>query len=341
MLGLILATLSLFTELTLAEKVGQMLVSEFVGEEAHELIDDVHIGGVIYYTHTNKLDSADQVRDLSTSLQERTKIPLFTMIDHEGGRVQHLRNGFTDLPAPRDQAHSTPEQVCELNYRAGLELKDVGVNFTLAPVVDIATSPRSYGTDPETVTKFARAAIEGFQKAGLLTCIKHFPGHGRSNTDSHYSLPVLDELDDSDLSPFEELKDQTDAIMTGHLLVPTLDPKFCATLSPRILGLIRNEFDKLIITDSMAMRGLLDNMAKPVDAAIQAIRAGADILLYGGQELLVANGERSGKISVKDIHASIVAAVRKGTLSEERIDQSVRRILRVKQAPIKNISLYV
>ena len=190
MLPIIIAAICSLSNLTLEEKVGQMLVTKFRNDEVENLIDETHIGGVIYYEYINDLSSPETIRDLSSSLQKKSKLPLFIMIDHEGGRVQHLKKGFTKLPTAKELSDSTPQEIEDIFYVSGKELHDVGINFNLAPVVDIAASPRSFGTDPETVTSCARAVIEGLHRAGVLACIKHFPGHGRSNVDSHHALPV-------------------------------------------------------------------------------------------------------------------------------------------------------
>ena len=327
--------------LSLEHKVGQMLIPHFQGrectEEAKMLINDLHVGGFIYYEWANGLDSQKQVAQLSASLQREAAIPLLLAIDEEGGGVSRLRKIFTPAPAP--STYKTPEEAYAYAQQTSENLLSVGINFNLAPVADIAFSDRSYGKDPKTVITHASAALEGYRKNAILTCLKHFPGHGATETDSHFSLPVVDkslsELAKWELQPFWHLK--ADAIMTAHLLLPKIDPINCATLSPTIINLLRKNFDGVIITDSLAMRGLLDNADSKEEAAIRAIQAGADMLILGGSQL-VGNDVRFmfTPEDICSIHRAIVNAVKTKKISEEQITASTRRILRMKTSTENN-----
>lgn len=341
-------------DLTLDEKVGQLLIVHFNGlepnEEAKYLIQTVHVGGIIYYNWANGLTSAQQVRALSHGLQgfcqqNRKPIPLLIALDQEGGRVVRLKNGFSPLPSNGAVgAVGDPDLAGKLAFLAGQEMRAVGVNLNLAPVVDINSNPghsfigdRSYGDSPTQVIAFARKAVEGYKAAGMISALKHFPGHGDVEVDSHIDLPVinktLEELEGCELRPFFELGAYSEVIMTAHLMVPAIDPVHCATLSKKTLNFLREKikFTGVIISDSLIMEGLLKNGLSIDDAAIQAINAGCDLLILGGKYL---NGmDRSLELSVCDvgrIHAALVNAVKMGVISELRLNDAVQRILKLK-----------
>jgi len=321
--------------LTVEQKVGQILIPHFQGtecnEEAKSLINDLHVGGIIFYEWANDLNNQEQVTTLSASLQKEASIPLLLAIDEEGGRVSRLQKIFK--PAPPPSTYTTPQEAYAYAKQISHNLEAVGINFNLAPVADIDFSDRSYGKDPDTVIQRASAAIRGFKESNVLTCLKHFPGHGATKTDSHFALPVVDkslaELESWELKPFRQL--QSDAIMTAHIMLPKIDPKNCATLSPTILQHLRSHFDGVIITDSLAMQGVLNNASSKEEAAIRAIQAGADMLILGGSQL-VGNDIRF-MFTLDDIHSihrAIVHAIHTKQLSEEQITQSVARILEMK-----------
>lgn len=339
---------------TLEEKVGQILMVHFHGEIANDdaktLIHDTKIGGVIYYNWSNGLHSPSQVKLLSESLQElalnnRIPVPLFIATDQEGGRVTRLKYGFTEFPSNKALAKGEDISLIEKSaYVMGRELLSVGVNMNLAPVVDINSNPlnpvigdRSFGDNPEIVIACGKRALSGFGKAKIMTVMKHFPGHGDTQVDSHIDLPVinksLEDLQQLELLPFIELKSYSDAIMTAHLLVPSLDPDNCTTLSEKTLTYLRDTigFKGLIISDSLVMEGVCKKYQTIDEVAIQALKAGCDILLLGGRQL-----ERNHELelSAKDIqriHGSIVKAVHDGYISEERVDQALEKILKLKQ----------
>lgn len=335
-------------ELSLNEKVGQLLMVHFRGEvineQAKALIEQAHVGGFIYYNWANGLHSPEQVKQLSADLQRGAKIPLLLGVDQEGGRFSRLVNGFTPFPSNAELA-KRPTQIQEAAFITGRELLAVGVNLNFAPVVDVNVNPknpvigvRSYSASPKEVAKCAILALTGYRQAKMLTSLKHFPGHGDVAVDSHVELPVvnkpIEELVRVELLPFQKLLPYADTIMTGHLVVPALDPENCATLSPSIIdGLLRQKmgYDGVVITDSLVMKGLLKNCRSIEDAAIRAILAGCDILLLGGKQLLEHEGDRElGVVDVLKIHRALVEAVKAGRISEERLDQSVNRILKLK-----------
>lgn len=344
------------TSMTLEEKVGQLLIVHFdgneVNQEASDLIQNAHVGGIIYYNWLNELSSPEQVKKLSAGLQSealltRCQIPLFICVDQEGGRVQRLKKGFTQFPSSREVAEIEDRLVVkELFATMARELHSAGVNMNLAPVVDVNSNPknpvigdRSFSNDPVTVIVYGGIALQQFRENSIIGVLKHFPGHGDVEIDSHNSLAIvnksLEDLRDVDLLPFDHLHYYADVIMTGHLFVPVLDNRNCVTFSRKIImdGLRRKMgFEGLIMTDSLAMQGILNEVISKSEAAIKSLKAGHDLLLLGGGQLNNRNEaeSRSNLDEILEIHQAIVDAVRTGRISETQVDESVNRILRLK-----------
>ena len=343
------------SDLTIEELVGQLLMVSLQAEEANDLakklITDVKIGGVIYYTWANGLHSPEQVAQLSADLQKlssqtRTKIPLIIAVDHEGGRVHRFESGFTKFPpAFAFGMVNDPQLTKKCAQGMGHELRAAGITMNLAPVVDVMSNPhnpiigtRSFGCTPELVTQHAQAFIEGMQHAGIATSIKHFPGHGDTATDSHVALPVIQkthqELSACELAPFYALAKTADSIMTAHILVPELDQNMCSTFSQRTLDLLRNtaKFDGIIISDSLVMKGALgytnDNLSQ---AALQAFKAGCDILLIGGRRLEGSTFTEATYDDIKNVHSTLLHALNSGEISRKQMEKSVARILGLKE----------
>lgn len=340
--------------MTLEEKIGQLLMVHFNGETANEeaktLIQKAHVGGFIYYNWANGLNSPEQVLCLSSSLQKlsdqnRIPIPLFIAVDQEGGLVARLTKGFTIFPGNKALGMTSNYELAEQSaFAIGQELNAVGVNFNLSPVVDVNCNPRnpvigirSFGSSTDIVIPFAKNAIQGYHRAGIITSLKHFPGHGDVEVDSHQDLPVIkkskQQLQNVELLPFKELSSLSDTIMTAHVVVPSIDPINCATLSKNVLDILRDEigFEGVIISDSLVMEGLLKNCSSIDDAAIKALKAGCDILMLGGKKLIGAHTDLELTIAdVERIHKSLVEAVKTGLISEKRVNQAVQRILNLK-----------
>lgn len=337
--------------LSLEQKVGQLFMvhthGTVAGEEARVLIEDLHIGGVIYYNWSNQLDSPDQVADLSASLQKIAKVPLFIATDQEGGLVSRLsKGGFTQFPGNMALAAAGSSLLCEeVACAMGEEMEACGVNMDLAPVADVNCEPtnpvigvRSFGDDVDKVTACARSMLKGFSQGGIIPVLKHFPGYGDVKVDPHYGLPKVDksrqELDRVELYPFRALCRDADVIMTAHILVPALDPKNCATVSyPIVTELLRNEmgYKGVVITDSMVMQGVIDACDGDVDTAcFRAFEAGSDIILLGGKDLQ----RQESELTLSDITRIIKhfqQRVEEGGISMERLDASVDRILALKK----------
>ncbi|MBS0627934.1 MAG: glycoside hydrolase family 3 protein, partial [Verrucomicrobia bacterium] len=266
--------------------------------------------------------------------------------------VARLRKGFASFPGNMALGMTQDPSLAKKSaFFIGQELQAVGVNFNLSPVADINSNPknpiigiRSFGDSSEVVTRFTKEALIGYQEAQILTSLKHFPGHGDVEIDSHEALPILDKskkkLEDLELIPFKELSSLTDTIMTAHIMVPSIDPIHCATLSKPLLDILRKEigFKGVIIADSLTMEGVLKNSSSISDAAICALNAGCDLLLFGGKKLIgtTQNTEVSSQ-EIKNIHEAVVNAVKEGIISKERLDEAVNRVLILKSkiVPIK------
>lgn len=341
--------------MSLEEKVGQILMVHFLGEIANEdarvLVEDVRVGGIIYYSWSNGLRDADQVRALSSALQKLSMgnpnpIPLLIATDQEGGVVARLQSGFTHFPGNRALAETGDSNLAKMVALAtGLELSSVGINMNLAPVVDVNSNPknpviglRSFGDEAEVVTAFGKKALDGFKQSGIITTLKHFPGHGDVSLDSHKDLPVIHkskaELEQVELVPFVRLASSADAIMTAHILVSALDSENCATLSKKTLEYLRETigFQGVIVTDSMIMGGVLKRYPSIDEACVVALNAGCDLLLLGGR-LLNDNqvGLELTPTDIQRIHRFIIQAVQDGVVPEDRLNAAVERILTLKK----------
>ncbi|MGR3973248.1 MAG: glycoside hydrolase family 3 protein [Candidatus Rhabdochlamydia sp.] len=342
-------------QMTLEEKVGQLLMVHFKGnqinEEAIGLIKQVHVGSIIYYTWSNELSSPLQIKTLSHQLQQaasetRLSIPLLIAADQEGGLVTRFSEGFTLFPGnlALGSTHD-PNLAWQSSYIMGKEMQEVGVNFVLGPVVDINSESknpvigiRSFGQTASEVIAFSHQALQGFHQAGMATCIKHFPGHGSVTTDSHYDLPLLSkslsELEQEELAPFANLAAQTDAVMTGHLMTLALDSDHCTTLSQKSINYLRDHlhFRGVVITDSLAMKGVLKQYQTSTDTAVEALIAGCDLLCLGGRHLIEGFSDDISHLqSIQYIHKHIVESVKQGKITPERIDEAVTRVLQLKK----------
>lgn len=351
-LKLVLILCPLFLQaMTLEEKVGQLLIVHFNGTEANEdarrLIQQGHVGGIIYYRWSNGLTSPEQVRKLSEGLQALSRTPLWICTDQEGGPVSRLQDGFKPFVGNKELVENySVKEVADVVQEGAKQLKAVGINMNLAPVVDISTYPstsyivrRTFGNNPEVVADYAKQAILGYKRERILAVIKHFPGYGEVSIDPHAALPILSKdlagLKKWELVPYERLKHNADAVMTAHISVPAVDPKHCATLSEIFLHkILREQIDYrgLVISDSLMMQGLLAECPNIEEAAIQAVNAGCDLLILGGKQLLDNN--KGFELTVADnlrIARALVAAVKTGRISQERLDDAVRRSLNFKK----------
>jgi beta-N-acetylhexosaminidase len=249
--------------------------------------------------------------------------PVMVAVDEEGGRVQRFQAMLGSMPSAAEMAALPVDVVRAMATERAEALAELGVTVVLAPVLDVGGSPgigdRSFSDDPEVVSTHGIAFVEGLMAGGLVPVVKHFPGHGRANADSHDELattPPLDELWEVDLLPFVLTPDGA-AVMVGHLAVPGLTGGVPATLSPAaVTGLLRDDlgFDGVVVTDDLAM-GAVADLVDVATAARLALIAGADLLMIGG----LAN--------VVPAAWSLVAALDDGSLDERWLDEAVERVL--------------
>lgn len=323
--------------MTLEEKIGQMVVCPFSGYFFHgqsqemkkliSLVVEGRIGGLILFG-----GDVYETAYLANSLQRAAGIPLLISSDLERGLGNQIDGATQFPPLMALGAMDSEEQAYIMGKVTAAEARAVGIHVTYAPVVDVNINPenpiinvRSFGEDPERVSRLAAAFIKGCQDNGLLATAKHFPGHGDTELDSHSQLPTVsgsrERLDRVELPPFRRaIQAGVSLIMSAHLEVPALDPTphLPATLSPQILtDVLRHKygFKGLIVTDAMDMGGVT-NLYPPGEAALKAVQAGADMILKSPQP------ER--------VLAVLIQAVKEGNLSEKRVDLSVRRILEAK-----------
>lgn len=345
----------LLKNMSLEEKVGQILMVHFHGEtindDAKTLVRDTKVGSIIYYNWSNGLTSPFQVQALSAGLQQlarenRIPVPLLIAADQEGGVVSRLQSGFTHFPGNRALGETSDPNLAKASALAiGQELKAVGINMNLAPVVDVNSNSRnpvigvrSFGDNPEIVIAFAEKSLLGFKQAEVVSTLKHFPGYGDVAVDPHEDLPIIRkskaELEQVELLPFAKLASSADVIMTAHILVPALDPDNCSTLSEKTLGYLRKVigFQGVIVADSLVMDGVLKKCHSVDEASIAALNAGCDLLILGGKLLM---GEHTGfeltAADIQRIHKSIVQAVKNGRVAEAKLDRAVERILTLKK----------
>ena len=321
--------------MTLEEKIGQMVFIGFYGTEINDdvkfLLNNFHFGGIILYDRN--LQSVAQTKKLTDDIQAfaNQKFPLFVSIDEEGGRVARGKDFLT--PAPSQEEIGLSGDSSNANYWAKYNaelLKSIGVNINFAPVADVGSrDTRSFGDDPQIVTEFIEASANGYEQENFLYTLKHFPGIGKSKIDPHKEVSNVEVsrevLDAEDLPPFKKIISTHDnskfMIMIGHLKYDAIDPENSASLSSIVMtDLLRNElgFSGVIITDDLEM-GAIKNHADLATLGVKTIQAGSDIAL------LCHNYE-----SQKIIYNSILDAVKRGEISETRINESVRRILKLK-----------
>jgi beta-glucosidase len=342
-----------WSELSLEEQIGQMLVIRASGycfdqqirypiwespsKQLSRWLGELNLGGVILLG-----GSALEVSQRVQQLQNWANLPLLIAADIEEGVGQRFSGG-TWFPPPLALgaiAATNPtlaqEYACKMGAVTAKEALSIGINWLLAPVVDVNNNPanpvinvRAFGEKPEVVTNLTTAFIKGAQQLGVLTTAKHFPGHGDTSVDSHLELPQLNHsisrLAAVELPPFQgAIAAGVDSVMSGHLLIPAWDSQYPATISKKILSdQLRQQlgFDGLIVTDALIMGGIT-KIASPETIAVQAIAAGADILL------MPSNPE----ITIK----AIADAVRSGYLPRERINQSLQRLWQAKTVISQN-----
>jgi beta-N-acetylhexosaminidase len=340
-------------DMSVEEKVGQLFLLAFAGnrlDEARVLMEEQLVGAA--YISNDNIPTPAAAFELSSELQSfanqtRLKIPLLLGVDQEG-TWSVMSDGSTMGPGNMALgATHNPEVVYQMYEVLGKELMAVGLNVLLAPCVDCNSNPsnsiigmRSFGEFPEHVAAMSVAAIKGAIAGGVIPTVKHFPGHGDTTLDSHRGLPSVarnrTELERIDLAPFKAgIEAGVQIVMTSHILFPALDTKNPATLSHTILQTVLREelgFEGVIISDSMNMHSMKKNY-HPHHAAIQAINAGVDLLMLA-EEHYDHDAERYLQ-QQQALIGAVINAVRTGSIAMSRVDQAVRRVLRLK-AQVEN-----
>jgi beta-N-acetylhexosaminidase len=334
-------------------KIGQMVMVGFRGLEVdneHFIVRDIrdrHVGGVVLFDYDvptrqpiRNIESPSQVKALIASLKSVSATPLLVTIDQEGGIIARLkeRHGFPPTVSHQhlgklDDLQTTYKQTALI----AKTLADLGINLNLAPVVDLCVNPdnpiiarheRCFSADPLVVTHHALQFIRAHHAQGVLCSLKHFPGHGSSTADSHLGFTdVTDTWSRIELEPYVRIIGfgQADAIMTAHVFIGSLDKQYPATLSQAtITGILRKElnYDGVVISDDMQMGAIIKHYGFEM-AVRKAIEAGVDILVFANNSVYEEDVSRRAIGAIKEL-------VHDGTISEARIDESYRRIQRLK-----------
>ena len=333
---------AVIAKLTVQEKVGQLLLLGFGGQKMDPTIagflDEMKPGGVALFGRN--IDSPLQTLQLIRDVRRHDPaahlggLPMFVAVDQEGGTVVRLKDHATVLPSAMALGAAADVELARRAGQAlGKDLKLFGFNMNLAPVLDVNSNPnnpvigiRSFGESPTAVAELGVAYVQGLQSAGVLAVAKHFPGHGDTDSDSHYHLPSLpharQRLDEVELLPFARaFAEGLDAMMTAHIALPGLggpDADLPATVSERVLTtLLRSElgYQGLVITDGLEMQGIVARFGSG-EAAVRAVLAGADVVMV----LWFPEKKR-------EVRDALLAAVRSGRISQQRLDEAVRRVL--------------
>lgn len=336
-------------QMTLEEKVLQMFMITpealtgygtvtAAGDVTYQSLQKYPVGGIILFAQ-NVIDP-DQLGTMNGNLQnyseEITGLPMFISVDEEGGKVARIAKNsnfsvetFSDMRSIGDSGDTT--KAYEVGNTIGAYLNQYGFNLDFAPDADVLTNPdnqvigtRSFGTDPYVVSKMTQSVVKGLEDNQVYACLKHFPGHGATSGDTHagyaYTDKTLDELMQSELVPFSNgIQNGVHFIMVSHIAAPQVTgDNLPASLSPYMIQTVLREqmgYDGIVITDAMNMGAISDNYGS-ADAAVRSVNAGADIVLMPKDFVSAYQG--------------VLNAVESGTISADRIDESVRRILRVK-----------
>lgn len=322
--------------------IGRLFMAGMPGpemdRETETLIRDHCLGGIILFSRN--IQDPIQLASLCSRLQETAMesqgIPLFLAVDQEGGRVARLQEPFTAFPG-NGRIGNDPhagEKALAFGEITAREMRLVGLNMDMAPVVDVLTGPadqhlagRMFGSDPARVGMLGQCVIKGLQENGVMAVAKHFPGLGRATRDPHHNLPIIEadmhEMEETHLPPFKAAMDQNvSAVMTSHALYPVLDPEWPATLSRRIVtGVMRERlgFDGLVITDDLEM-GAVRKRWGVARAAVAGFHAGCDILLICSDQGTVLEGM-----------TLLRKTLLRGEMPLQRLRESVQRVMRAKE----------
>lgn len=333
--------------LTLEEKIGQMMIislskndkrlsNEGINYNIDKLLNDVKPGGVIVETSDFKARNVAEMIELTKKIKDSSSIPIIISVDQEGGRVQRFNslkdrysNDITYIPAMSKIGNTNDKDIAyDTGKLIGMELNALGFNMDFAPVMDTlyidsnVIGDRSFGSNPELVTKMGLAVANGLQERGIIPVYKHFPNHGSTSTDSHDGLPEVnktkEELLVKDLIPFKEaINSNAPVMMVGHLYYPEITDVPSSLSKEIITDLLKNEmgFKGLVITDSLRMGAIINKYGEK-EIYEMAINAGVDILLMPYNPDYAVN--------------YIKESIENGKITEEQINNSVRKILTLK-----------
>lgn len=338
-------------EMTLDEKIGQLFISGMEGtemtDETAAMIEENALGGVILFQPN--LEDPDRslqlVNDLK-QLEEANDIPLFISVDQEGGQVERLP-GLPPLKSAGEIGEYDRKYAYENGQLLAELLKAYGMNLNFAPVLDVDSNPnnpviadRAFGDNAEIVSEMGVSMMQGMQDEGVITSVKHFPGHGDTDVDSHEQLPVVNksrqEMEETEFIPFETaVNTGVDMVLMAHIKLPELGIDVPASFSKDAVDILRDDwhYDGVIITDDLTMGAITENYEME-EVTVNAVKAGVDILMIAHEKELLEAGIEGLKTAVEN-----------GDITEDRIDESVQRILELKEdydvdnQPVDSISI--
>lgn len=337
--------LETISNMSLDEKIGQLVVSGFYGTSLDEnilkLIKEDKISGVILFNRNVK--DSNTLLSLNNSLKESNKnnqLPLFISVDEEGGLITRMPKDIKRLPTNKYIGSLNNK---DLSYKVGEilgeQLSYFGFNMNFAPVLDINSNPnnpvigdRSFGNNKDTVAILGTSTMKGIQSKNIISVVKHFPGHGDTSVDSHVNLPVvnydINRLKSFEFVPFKTaIQNGADAIMVGHILLPKIDSKYPSSMSYEIVtNILRKDlgFNGLVVSDDMTMGAITKNYSIE-EASIKAINAGVDLLLVCQKYE-----------NTENVLKALKEAVLNGTISKERLDNALYNIISIKKKYLLN-----
>jgi len=327
-------------QMTLDEKIGQMMFAGVSGTtlqpETTSLIQKAKVGGLILYG--NNLETPQQTVTLMNdrmAANSKNQLPLFLGTDQEGGKVVRLPGALNNFPTNQKIGDINQSKFSfEIGQLLGEQLRAFGFNLDFAPVLDVNSNPnnpiigdRSFSNDPAIVSQLGIQTMKGLESEQVIPVVKHFPGHGDTSVDSHLELPKvtksLNDLNQLELVPFKEaINSGADVVMVAHILLPKIDPQYPSSMSKEIItGMLRKQlgFDGVVMTDDMTMKAITNHYAIG-QAAVDSIKAGSDIILIAHEYANMTAAIEAVKVAVSN-----------GEITEERINESVQRILKLKE----------
>lgn len=337
--------LETISNMSLDEKIGQLVISGFYGptldENILKLVKEDKISGVILFNRNVK--DSSQLLSLNNSLKEsnkNNKLPLFISVDEEGGSVTRMPSDIKRLPTNKYIGSLNNK---DLSYKVGEilgeQLSYFGFNMNFAPVLDINSNPnnpvignRSFGNNKDIVANLGTSTMKGIQSKNIISVVKHFPGHGDTSVDSHVNLPVvnydINRLNSFEFVPFKTaIQNGANAVMVGHILLPKIDNKYTSSMSYEIVtNILRKDlgFDGLVVSDDMTMGAITENYSIE-EASVKSINAGVDLLLVCQKYE-----------NTENVLKALKEAVLNGTISKERLDNALYNIISTKKKYLLN-----